>query len=68
MNEELIKEIKIEILKQINLPNLQQDELKNIMIDFDNTLERVSKLPKDLQYETARLFFALLIKYKLISI
>lgn len=68
MNEELIKEIKREILKQINLPNLHQNELKDIMIDFDKTLERVSKLPKDLQDETARLFLALLIKYKLINI
>lgn len=68
MNEELIKEIKREILKQINLPNLHQNELKNIMIDFDKVLEKVSKLPKDLQDETARLFLALLIKYKLINI
>lgn len=68
MNEELIKEIKREILKQTNLPNSHQNELKNIMIDFDKVLEKVSKLPKDLQDETARLFLALLIKYKLINI
>ena len=68
MNEELIKEIKREIIKQINLPNFHQNELKDIMIDFDKALEKVSKLPKALQDETARLFLALLLKYKLISI
>ena len=68
MNEELKKEIQREIIKQINLPNFHQNELKDIMIDFDKTLEKVSKLPKDLQDETARLFLALLLKYKLISI
>lgn len=68
MNEELKKEIQREILKQINLPNFHQNELKDIMIDFDKGLEKVSKLPKDLQDETARLFLALLLKYKLISI
>lgn len=40
MNEELIKEIKIEILKQINLPNFHQNELKDIMIDFDKVLKK----------------------------
>lgn len=68
MNEELIKEIKREILKQINLPNFHQNELKDIMIDFDKVLEKVSKLPKDLQDETARMFLALLLKYGLIRI
>ena len=68
MNEELIKEIKREIIKQINLPNFHQNELKDIMIDFDKVLEKVSKLPKALQDETARLFLSLLLKYKLISI
>lgn len=68
MNEELKKEIQREIIKQINLPNFHQNELKDIMIDFDKALEKVSKLPKDLQDETARLFLALLLKYKLISI
>lgn len=68
MNEELKKEIRREIIKQINLPNFHQNELKDIMIDFDKTLEKVSKLPKALQDETARLFLALLLKYKLISI
>lgn len=68
MNEELKKEIQREIIKQINLPNFHQNELKDIMIDFDKVLEKVSKLPKDLQDETARLFLALLIKYKLINI
>ena len=68
MNEELKKEIQREIIKQINLPNFHQNELKDIMIDFDKALEKVSKLPKDLQDETARLFLALLLKHKLISI
>lgn len=68
MNEELKKEIQREIIKQINLPNFHQNELKDIMIDFDKTLEKVSQLPKALQDETARLFLALLLKYKLISI
>ena len=68
MNEELKKEIQREIIKQINLPNFHQNELKDIMIDFDKALEKVSKLPKALQDETARLFLALLLKYKLISI
>lgn len=68
MNEELKKEIQREIIKQINLPNVHQNELKDIMIDFDKVLEKVSKLPKALQDETARLFLALLLKYKLISI
>lgn len=68
MNEELKKEIQREIIKQINLPNFHQNELKDLMIDFDKALEKVSKLPKALQDETARLFLALLLKYKLISI
>lgn len=68
MNEELKKEIQREIIKQINLPNFHQNELKDIMIDFVKVLEKVSKLPKALQDETARLFLALLLKYKLISI
>lgn len=68
MNEELKKEIQREIIKQINLPNFHQNELKDIMIDFDKVLEKVSKLPKALQDETARLFLALLLKYKLLSI
>ena len=38
------------------------------MIDFDKVLEKVSKLPKALQDETARLFLALLLKYKLITL
>lgn len=68
MNEELIKEIKIEILKQINLPNFHQNELKDIMIDFDKVLEKVSKLPKELKKESFRIFVSLLIKYKLITL
>ena len=68
MNEELKHELRMEILKQINLPNLHQNELKEIMIDFDKTLEKVSNLPKDLQDEAARLFLALLVKYRLINI
>ena len=66
MNEELKKEIQREIIKQINLPNLHQNELKDIMIDFDKVLEKVSKLPKELKEESFRIFVSLLIKYKLI--
>lgn len=68
MNEELIKELKIEILKEINLPNFYQNELKDIMIDFDKVLEKVSKLPKELKKESFRIFVSLLIKYKLITL
>lgn len=68
MNEELKKEIQREIIKQINLPNFHQNELKDIMIDFDKALEKVSKLPKDLQDETARMFLSLLLKYGLIRV
>lgn len=68
MNEELKKEIQREIIKQINLPNFHQNELKDIMIDFDNALEKVSKLPKDLQDETTRMFLSLLLKYGLIRV
>ncbi len=67
MNEKIKNEIKKEILRQINLPNFHQQELKDIILDFDKVLEKVSKLPKNLQDETARLFIALLIKYKLIT-
>lgn len=66
MNEELKKEIRREIIKQINLPNLHQNELKDIMIDFDKVLEKVSKLPKELKEESFRIFVSLLIKYKLL--
>lgn len=68
MNEELKKEIQREIIKQINLPNFHQNELKDIMIDFDKALEKVSKLPKDLQDETARMFLSLLLKHGLIRV
>lgn len=68
MNEELKRELRREILRQINLPNMHQNELKEIMIDFDKTLEKVSNLSKNLQDETARLFLALLIKHRLINI
>lgn len=68
MNEELRKELQREILRQINLPIFHQNELKDIMVDFDKVLEKVSKLSKDLQDETARLFLDLLIKYRLINI
>ena len=68
MNEEFKKEIQREILRQISLPNLHQNELKDIMIDFDKALEKVSKMTKDLQDETARMFLALLLKYGLIRI
>lgn len=66
MNEELKKEIQREIIKQINLPNLHQNELKDIMIDFDKALEKVSKLSKELKEESFRIFVSLLIKYKLL--
>ena len=68
MNEELKKEMQREILRQIKLPNFHENQLKDIMIDFDKVLEKVSNLPKHLQDETARLFLALLIKYRLINI
>lgn len=68
MNEELKKEIQREILRQISLPNFHQSELKDIMLDLDKVLEKVSKMPKDLQDETARLFLALLLKYGLIKV
>ncbi len=68
MNEELKKEIQREILRQISLPNFHQNELKDIMLDLDKVLEKVSKMPKDLQDETARLFLALLLKYGLIKV
>lgn len=68
MNEELKNELRREILRQINFPTLHQNELKDIMVEFDKALEKVSNLPKDLQDEAARLFLALLIKYKLINI
>ncbi len=68
MNEELRKELQREILKQINLPILHQNELKDITIEFDKTLEKISKLPNNLQTEAARLFLVLLIKYRLINI
>lgn len=68
MNEELKKEIQREIIKQINLPNFHQNELKDIMIDFDKVLEKVSKLPKELKKESFRIFVSLLIKYKLITL
>lgn len=56
MNEDLKKEIQREILRQINLPNFHQNELKDIMIDFDEVLEKVSKLPKDLQMKQQECF------------
>lgn len=68
MNEELRKELQREILRQINLPILHQNELKDITIEFDKALEKISKLPNNLQTEAARLFLALLIKYRLINI
>lgn len=68
MNEELRKEPQREILRQINLPILHQNELKDITIEFDKALEKISKLPNNLQTEAARLFLALLIKYRLINI
>ena len=68
MNEELKNELRREILRQINFPTLHQNELKDIMVEVDKALEKVSNLPKDLQDEAARLFLALLIKYKLINI
>ena len=39
-------------------------KLKDIMIDFDKVLEKVSKLPKELKKESFRIFVSLLIKYK----
>ncbi len=68
MSDELKKEIQREILRQINLPNFHQNELKDIMIDFDKILEKVSKLPIELKEESFRIFVSLLIKYKFITL
>ncbi len=62
------KKIEEEILKLISLPNNHHNELKYIEKCFDKILEEVSKLPKELQDEAAKIFLNLLIKHKLINI
>lgn len=67
MDEKLKKEMQEEILKLISLPITHKNELIDIMQNFDKTLEKVSRLPKNLQDEAARVFLALLIKYNILN-
>ncbi len=67
MRNELKKELQREIAKLIKLPNYYQNELKDVIVDMDNIMEKISKLPDHLKNEAAKMFIISAVNHKLIN-
>ena len=67
MRNELKKELQREIAKLIKLPNYYQNELKDVIVDMENIMEKISKLPDHLKNEAAKMFIISAVNHKLIN-
>lgn len=67
MTNELKKELQREIAKLIKLPNYYQNELKDVIVDMDNIMGKISKLPDHLKNEAAKMFIISAVNHKLIN-